>query len=282
MTSLRLTTLKLLYMKKSSRAKSLSVIWIFVLLYLIISLSCIRQPVSEKELDKNWQFSQAGRNDNHKATVPGVVQTDLLNNKLIEDPFFGINEQKLQWIGETDWVYKTTFTADKDLLENEHIEIVFMGLDTYADVYLNGKPVLKTDNMFRKWEVDCKSLLVDGMNTLEVHFAPSERLDSIQAENQSIALPDMRSYTRKAPYQSGWDWGPKLPPIGIWKDARLAGYSKARLDSVQISQKHLFDGSVNVAAQVSVQQWSQAGLQLCLTLCDPQGKTFATTCNFFF
>src|SRR5690242_10853923 len=121
-------------------------------------------------LDGGWQFREAGKADWHAATVPGCVHTDLLGNKLIEDPFYRDNEQKQQWIGKTDWEYRTTFKVSMDDLAAQHIEIVFAGLDTYADVYLNDKPLLNADNMFREWRVDCKALLKAGDNTLRIRF----------------------------------------------------------------------------------------------------------------
>ena len=78
----------------------------------------------------------------HPAQVPGVVQTDLLAAHLIPDPFYGDNESRLQWIGLTDWEYRTTFQVDAATLQHEHVDLVFDGLDTYAEVFLNEQPVL--------------------------------------------------------------------------------------------------------------------------------------------
>ena len=85
--------------------------------------------------------------------MPGCVHTDLLNNKLIEDPFYRDNEQKQQWIGKTDWEYQTTFNVTPEILARDNIELVFEGLDTYANVFLNDESLLNADNMFRTWRV---------------------------------------------------------------------------------------------------------------------------------
>ena len=208
----------------------------WILMIVVVNFSCIRRPVSEKELNKNRQFSEIGKSDWHKADIPGVVQTDLLANKLIEDPFFGDNEQQLQWIGETDWIYKTTFQADEELLKNDHIEIVFTGLDTYADVFLNGQKVLTTDNMFRKWTVDCKGKLKTGNNELTVKFYSPLKIDSVKASKLPYKLPDSRAFTRKAPYQYGWDWGPRFITMGIWKPVYLRTWKDARIENIRIAQ----------------------------------------------
>ena len=104
------------------------------------------------------------------AQVPGVVQTDLLAAHLIPDPFYGDNESQLQWIGLTDWEYRTTFQVNAATLRHEHVDLMFEGLDTYAEVFLNEQPVLTADNMFRQWRVAAKPLLKPGPNTLRIVF----------------------------------------------------------------------------------------------------------------
>jgi len=117
-----------------------------------------------------WQFHEAGKSDWHSATVPGCVHTDLLNNKLIEDPFYRDNEKNLQWIGKTDWEYQTTFQMAPQTLSRQNLELVFQGVDTYAIVTLNGTQILSADNMFRTWRIDVKKLLKPGDNILRVVF----------------------------------------------------------------------------------------------------------------
>ena len=110
-------------------------------------------------LSQNWQFRQTGTNNWLPATVPGCVHTDLLNNGKIDDPYFGNNEQKLQWIEKENWEYLSSFNLDENILENQRIELVFEGLDTYAKVYLNDSLLLSADNMFREWTINCKPYL---------------------------------------------------------------------------------------------------------------------------
>src|SRR5690348_17106406 len=117
-----------------------------------------------------WQFHEAGKVEWYPASVPGCVHTDLLNNKLIDDPFYRDNEKKLQWISKANWEYQTTFNVTAEMLERNSVELVFEGLDTYANVFLNGELVLSTDNMFRTWRVDAKPLAKPGPNTLRIRF----------------------------------------------------------------------------------------------------------------
>ena len=123
------------------------------------SLKMQSAPILKISLDKGWQFREANKEKWYPATVPGSVHTDLLANKLIEDPFYRDNEQKQQWIGKTDWEYRTNFDVTKQTLDHKNLELVFSGLDTYADVYVNDKLLIKTDNMFRTWRVNCAPLL---------------------------------------------------------------------------------------------------------------------------
>src|SRR5260370_5628621 len=148
-------------------------------LLLTISLPAVRRQAAEpstRSLDAVWQFRAVANSDRadvkewHPAQVPRVVQTDLLHNKLIPDPFDKDNEFHLQWIGLADWEYQTTFQADKATLAHEHVDLVFEGLDTFADVYLNDQAILHADNMFRRWRIPAKAQLKPGSNTLRIVF----------------------------------------------------------------------------------------------------------------
>ena len=101
-----------------------------------------------------------------EAKVPGTVHTDLYRNKIIPNPFFGVNEKNLQWIENEDWHYETLFTISEKELKNENCFLQFDGLDTYAEVWFNRTKILTADNMFRTWKVDVKKLLVKGENQL--------------------------------------------------------------------------------------------------------------------
>src|SRR5579859_2589597 len=118
------------------------------LLYFLAVMPLKAAELNTRPLESGWQFRILSTTDRselkqwHPAQVPGVVHTDLLRNKLIPDPFDGDNEFQLQWIGLADWEYQTTFSIDSAALSHEHLDLVFEGLDTYADVYLNDQPIL--------------------------------------------------------------------------------------------------------------------------------------------
>jgi beta-mannosidase len=222
-----------------------------------------------------WQFRQAGAQEWLPAQVPGGVHTDLLAAGRIPDPFVADNEKRVQWVAESDWEYRRTFGVAADLLAEEQVFLVCDGLDTLAEVKLNGQVLGKTDNMFRQYRWEVKSLLRHGENELAVAFASPVRYAAAREAERPLrgvsqAIPG-GPHLRKAPCQFGWDWGPMLPPIGIWKDIRLEGRSLARLDDVHLRQRHE-KGKVMLEAALTVERWSPAPLAATLHVVAPNGE----------
>lgn len=214
---------------------------------------------AEISLSSGWKFREAGKEEWLSATVPGCVHTDLLANKKIEDPFYRDNEKNLQWIGKTDWEYQTSFNVSAETLKRQNIEIVFQGLDTYANVFLNDKEILSADNMFRTWRVDVKNTLKQGENTLKIKFrSPINEILPLM-KKLDYELPAVNDqgektspYTRKAPYQFGWDWGPRFVTSGIWKPINLVAWDNARIEDLQIKQNKLSKENAELSAVVEL------------------------------
>ncbi len=199
-----------------------------LLLISLISIHTASAQTLTKTITTNWQFKQIGKSKWHKASVPGTVHTDLLTNKLIPDPFFGTNENQLQWISKADWEYKTTFDVDEKCINKKHKALIFEGLDTYADVYLNGQKILSADNMFRTWKVDVTNIIQSNQNELRIFFKSADRMADSLAVLSSIKYPceNNRNYIRKAQYHFGWDFAPKLTTCGIWRTIKLAAWDE--------------------------------------------------------
>jgi beta-mannosidase len=207
-----------------------------------------------------WRFREAGKADWHSATVPGCVHTDLLANKLIEDPFYRDNEKKQQWIGKTKWEYRTTFQVTPQIMNRENVELVFEGLDTYAEVYLNDQLLLNADNMFRTWRVAAKQALKAGDNTLRILFrSPINEILPVMAKlnYQLPAVNDQGEktspFTRKAPYHYGWDWGPRFVTSGIWRPVVLQAWDDARINDLQIVVNKISRGGAQLTAVVEIE-----------------------------
>ncbi|MCQ9638510.1 glycoside hydrolase family 2 protein [Chryseobacterium sp. WG14] len=196
---------------------------------------------------EQWQFKNSKDKNWLSAKVPGTVHLDLMNNKIIQDPFKDENEKKVQWIENEDWDYQTIFRVSSKELEYHNIDLVFNGLDTFSEIYLNGKLLKKTDNMFRKWEIPVKQNLKSGENILQVKFKSAVATGKTLAQKVPFTMPESpRSFVRKAQYQFGWDWGPRLVTAGIWKDVKLAFWNTARLVHVKIEQKSLSDKNADL------------------------------------
>jgi len=236
------------------------------LLFLLMVLACFWADASPmtRSISSDWKFRQVGKQEWHPATVPGCIHTDLLDNKLIPDPYYRDNEKKVQWIENEDWEYQTTFDVTPELFVKPNISIHFNGLDTYADVFLNDSLVLQADNMYRSWNIDCKKLLKKQNNQLRIlfHSAVDEGLKRVALRpyhlpNHNEKTPELRksgSQTRKSPHQFGWDTHPRLVTCGIWRSVELKAWSDAKLDEVYYEplkiSSSLASYSVNVEATV--------------------------------
>ncbi|MFC4738832.1 glycoside hydrolase family 2 protein [Flavobacterium ponti] len=218
--------------------------FLFILLFPMILLS---QNFERSLNQENWKFKQENKENWLPATVPGTIHTDLLANHIIENPFYGTNEKDLQWIENENWNYKTSFVISKSELKNKNIDLQFEGLDTYATVFLNGKPVLEANNMFRTWKIPVKNYLVAGENHLEIKFKSAVQEGKNQAKKLNYTLPgDEKVFTRKAQYQYGWDWGPRFVTAGIWKNVKLHFWNDAKIENVKFDQKELNNEVANI------------------------------------
>jgi beta-mannosidase len=243
--------------------KMKKIVLYLMLLGIFTSCKHEKKTIDKKEAkvdltQNNWQFKSAADQHWLPATVPGTVHTDLLDNGIIHDPFFRLNEKKLQWIDKIDWEYRTEFLLDDTLNENELSELTFEGLDTYAEVFLNDKLILQTDNMFRTYKVDVTNSVLSGINELRINFLSpiNKGLELLannqyqlpatndQSENGEMADKKVSPFVRKAPYHFGWDWGPRLVTSGIWKPIYLTIWNKARIKELFVNQ---LDIKANVA-----------------------------------
>lgn len=220
---------------------------IFILL--ISGVTSYATPIS-KEIKDGWRFKQWRLNNWYPAKVPGVVHLDLMDNEIIEDPFFRLNERAVQWVDKEDWMYETFFDLDDDTFNKENIRLHFMGIDTYATVYLNGENILEADNMFREWKIDIKGKAKKKDNKLEVFLrSPIKedipKFDSFpyryqtgpdQSQQGGIFEKTLSPFARKAGYHYGWDWGPRLVTSGIWRPVYIESWNTIRLEDVYIRQ----------------------------------------------
>jgi beta-mannosidase len=225
------------------------------------------------DLNGQWNISCPAKNITLTGQVPGDIHKALLDNNMIDDPFFGANEEKYLWIGENDWIWSREFTVDREMLEQDKILLVCFGLDTLATLTLNGRELGKTNNMFRKWEFDLAGFIKEGVNTLSVKLDSAVQYAWDQDKKADIPYFHQPQHTpcpfpaiRKEQSNFGWDWGVKLVTCGIWREIEIQGVSKARLTEVKIGQKHNEDGSVTVNVHTELDRLSKADLTAHITL----------------
>lgn len=181
-------------------------------------------------LNDGWQFYANGGDTSYPASVPGSIHNDLWLNELISDPFQGIQFDSLGWIDTTTWVYEKKFAIRETIRSAVHVELIFKGLDTYADVYIDGVLAITADNMHRTWRFPLSSehLKCDSLS-LKIIFhsaiirgrEKSYAYDWIYPADSDPYTGKPSVFTRKAHYQFGWDFSPSMPGAGIWKDVWL-------------------------------------------------------------
>lgn len=240
-------------------------IFYFLIGFLVLITSCSDNTIllnQTVEFKPKWEFKQAKDSKWYPANVPGVVHLDLMHNNLIEDPYFGNNEFSLKWIEEKNWDYKTNFNIDKEILSNNFVEFDFQGLDTYAKIYINDEYVGQTDNMFRSWKYNVKRNLKLGKNTLAIKFESPILKNKEKVKKYPHKLPSgnetaevenkVYSFTRKAAYHFGWDWGPRFVTAGIWKPIFMHIWNKIKIDNVHTYTKKLVSGKANLRTSINL------------------------------
>ncbi len=249
------------------------------LILLIIAFTAC-QPVEKpnvvvQSLNQGWTLTGDTLDINMQVDVPSVVQQSLYENGLIPHPYLGMVENQLLWISDHPWDYTLHFDADKELFEKENVELCFEGLDTYAEVSLNGYELFSADNQFREWKADAKPFLKEKDNLLEVHFI---RYDSTQLalyEQHQPKLPEKYAVSRKAPYQHGWDWAPRYKNVGIWKPVKLMGWNDAKLDYAYISTCYADSDSAWLWLRYGIDnRMDEAEFQVELSMSSHQDESF--------
>lgn len=194
------------------------------------------------------------------ATVPGCVHTDLLAAGLIDDPYLDDNETRLDWIGRTDWTYRTAFDWTDD--GHDHADLCFDGLDTVATVLLNGTEVGRTANQHRSYRFAVRPLLVEGTNTIDVRFtAPYTYAEELRERlgDRPGAYTEPYPFIRKMACNFGWDWGPTLVTSGIWRPVALQSWTGPRIASVKLLADLADDGVPRLSVTLDVDRGGDLG-----------------------
>ena len=204
---------------------------------------------------KDWTLYYEGQ-EPVACQAPCTLYSVLYESGRIPDPFYGLNDQRLTALADKDCAFEAQVEADEALLSRQYVELTFQGLDTICRISLNGVTLDRVKNMHRAYTYDVKELLRPGKNTLRLEFAsPTRYFAERHAKhylytNDGDTIPGA-AHLRKALYQSGWDWGPALPDMGIYRPVTLEGYDVDRIGDVAVRQHHREDGSVEVEVSVA-------------------------------
>ncbi len=271
----------------------------FVYTYLLYPCRIIR---SRKEnlgmisvrLADNWQMRCVGSEEYQNAVVPGTVYTDLLRNGNMADPYYKDNADKVLKLMDEDYEYQTSFSCDTDLLDCRRVVLRFDGIDTIADVFLNGHLLGSPENMHRTWEYEVKELLKPSDNELRVILhSPNKYIAEAYQRSETHGSDDAMEgfvHIRKAHCMFGWDWGAHLPDAGIFRPVTLLGIQETRIDSVYITQNHT-DGQVSLQFDVAVQENAADAnksiekadgadkISYCVKITDPEGNEITADGN---
>lgn len=214
----------------------------FLLLY-----SCAEKRTNPliQNLDKSWIVTTDTLDIKMEVDIPSVIQADMYENGLIPHPYHSNVESQLLWIPQREWVYSLDFKAEDYILNESVVKLIFEGLDTYADVWLNGEKILHADNMFRTYSCDVKDIIKEN-NNIKIKFYPFDKERDSLIETYPLRFPEKYAVMRKAAYQNGWDWAPRYLNMGIWQPVYLKAWTHSTICSASVITSDIKDNKAEL------------------------------------
>ena len=232
------------------------------------------KPKKIQSLNGKWMLRNQDGDLKVPAEVPGTVFETLLEEKIIKDPFYGNNEHEVNKIAKEDWIYETSFDVNDEIFSYDHVLLNLKGLDTIADVKLNGIHLGDVDNMFLSYTFKINDILNTKNNLLEIEFKSPIQEAAKLVDEYRVKLKTTHSmpglpYIRKAQYSFGWDWGPELPDIGIWKDVEIIAFDGLEIESYYIDMDFVYNrdlSSLSKSKEYNGLNIEKAGLKIIVKL----------------
>ena len=227
---------------------------LFVVASLLMMLSCGDKHANPliQNLNDSWNVTTDTLEINMQVDVPSVIIADMYEEGLIPHPYYSDVEPSLLWIPQREWVYTLNFDADDNVIKEDVIELVFEGLDTYADVWLNGKHLFYADNMFRTWTCDVEDILKEKDNNIKIKFYPFDKVRDSLIETYPLRFPEKYAVMRKAAYQNGWDWAPRYMNMGIWQPVYLKAWTRSTMNSASIITTAIQDDKADLCFETHI------------------------------
>ncbi|MBR6775244.1 MAG: glycoside hydrolase family 2 protein [Bacteroidales bacterium] len=220
---------------------------LIVVAAMLLMFSCAEKRTNPliQNLNDSWTVTTDTLDIKMKVDVPSIIQADMYENGLIPHPYKSNIEPQLLWIPQHEWTYTLDFNAEDYILKEDVIELVFEGIDTYADVWLNGEHILYSDNMFRTYSCDVKDL-IRKENIIKIKFHPFDKVRDSLIETYPLRFPEKYAVMRKAAYQNGWDWAPRYMNMGIWQPVYLKAWTRSTISSASVITKEIHDNGAEL------------------------------------
>ncbi|MDR3276722.1 MAG: hypothetical protein LBT11_05880 [Treponema sp.] len=205
-------------------------------------------------LEGNWTLREAGGKISVPGHLPGSNYLDLMAAGVIADPFWGNNETGASGVAKQDYEYFRSFDLPQEFLEREHLDLVVSGLDTLAEIRVNNTKAAEVNNCFRTWRISLQGLVRGKDNRLSILFkAPFEYIRARQAANPMVSAGmgvKGVAHIRKVQCHFGWDWGPNLPPAGVFGEIALEAWDQ-RIAAMEVLQRHQ-NGAVHLSVSARI------------------------------
>ncbi len=246
-------------------------------------------------LDGKWQFKQYPISARRMrdldegnwldCSVPSSIFSCLIDAQIIDRTELENNPEDFYQVSTEPWIFKKTFDVPENIIKSEKTELIFDGLDTYGRIWLNGKLLGNTDNMFCQWRFDVAELLKPKDNELLVKFDSAveegqrlfDRFGNLGDNVMSSCSVNVRPYVRKSQCQFGWDWAPALPGCGIWQSVRIEAFDKGCIRDVQIATIDCDKSNADIKISVQADKFAQHQYSVTINISDPAGDVVAKT-----
>ncbi|QUO31658.1 glycoside hydrolase family 2 protein [Faecalicatena sp. Marseille-Q4148] len=227
------------------------------------------------DLNQNWCIRCVDQKECFYSDVPATVAAVLYENHVIADSYYGENEWETYEVLKKDYEFTNTFLVSDEMLNEDQVLLRCEGIDTAADIYINDQKVMFVNDMHRTYEFDVKALLTEGENHIRIYFHSNIEYALSQHTKEPYYTTsdtvDGFSLVRKAHSTYGWDWGPKLPDMGIWRAISIVSYEDAKISDIYIRQRHE-EESVTLQFDIDVEKFVPAkDVELEISVTAPDG-----------
>jgi beta-mannosidase len=233
-----------------------------------------RNNMFKFDLNGTWKMKRKDCDEWMDATVPGTVFSEMINSGKMEDPFYRDNEEQTLKEANYNYEYERTFNITEEILKCDEILLCCDGIDTISKIHINSNLVAETNNMHRHYKFDIKKLLQPGENTINITLlSPTKYIEETFEKNHIWGANAMEGFPnlRKSHHMFGWDWGPRIPDMGIWRNIYIKGYNSGKLEDVYVTQKHL-DNEVKLDVKVKHIKLSNENLYVNVKVTSPNGE----------